>query len=172
MNHARALPALLLAAMLPLLSACGAAAEAGGDITVSDARIPVPAGANGAMYLTLTNGAGADDALIGASTDIAAVVELHESSIVDGTMTMSRLDRIDLPADGRAVLEPGGLHMMLIDVTGDLAEGDEVDVSLTFENAGERSVTATVVPIVDAGGMQMGSEHSGMHRGSEAPSGS
>lgn len=164
MSTLRTAAALLLGSLL--LSACGAAASTDGQIGVTDARIPVPAGSTGAVYLTLTNDADTDDALTGASTDVAGTVELHETSTADGTMSMQQLQQIDIPAGGDAVLEPGGLHIMLIDVSSDLAEGDEVDVTLEFENAGSQSVTATVVPLGEGGGMEMGSEDA-MEMGSE-----
>lgn len=47
---------------------------------------------------------------------------------------------------------------MLVDVTEELAEGDTVDLTLVFENAGEQTVNAEVVPTGDQPPMEMGSE--------------
>lgn len=151
--------AIVLAAAL---AACGGAATAG-QITVSDARVPVPAGPNGAAYMTITAD-GAADRLIGAETTIAERAELHESSMRDGAMSMRQVDGIDIPAGGDAVLEPGGFHLMLVGVTRELAVGDTVDITLTFEGAGDQTVSAEVVPPGDveahtgSEGMDMGSE--------------
>ena len=158
MDLRRPTTALLLGTLALLLTACGAAAAGdGGEITVSDARVPVPAGANGAAYMTLSSDGGGDR-LVGASTDIAEAVELHETTAEDGSMAMQPVDGVEIPAGGEAVLEPGGLHVMLIDVTEELAEGDTVDITLTFENAGEQTVSAEVVPTGDMPGTEMGSE--------------
>ncbi|HSJ46939.1 MAG TPA: copper chaperone PCu(A)C [Euzebyales bacterium] len=147
----------LIGTIVLLLAACSGAAS-GGEISVTDAHVPVPAGANGAAYMTLTNDGDADDTLVRVSTDVAETVGLHETSTQDGSMSMQEVDGIDIPAGGDAVLEPGGLHVMLIGVTQDLAEGDTLDLTLTFDNAGEQTVSAEVVPLGDMPGMDMDSE--------------
>lgn len=140
-----------------LLTACSGGAG-DGEISVSDARVPVPAGVNGAAYMTLTNETDSDDQLVGATTDIAETVELHQTSTTDGSMSMQQLDGVEIPAGGETVLEPGGPHLMLIGVTDELAEGDTVDLTLTFDNAGEQTVAAEVVPLGDVPGMKMSRE--------------
>lgn len=161
---ARACSTALLSALTVLLAACSGAAG-GGEIVVSDARVPVPAGANGAAYMTLTNDGDTDDQLVGVTSDVAEAVELHQSAMQDGSMSMQQVDGIDLPAGGAAVLEPGGFHVMLVGVTAELAEGDTVDLTLEFANAGERTVSAEVVPLGDVPDVDMGSE--GMETTSE-----
>lgn len=152
---------LLLGASVLLLVACSGASS-GGEILVTDARVPVSAGANGAAYMTLANDGDTDATLVSAGTDIAESVELHETTTQDGSMSMQEVDGIDIPAGGDAVLEPGGLHMMLIGVTEDLAEGDTVEITLTFDNAGEQTASAEVVPLGDMPGTDMGSEEMDM----------
>ncbi len=161
---ARACSTALLSALTVLLAACSGVAG-GGEIVVSDARVPVPAGANGAAYMTLTNDGDTDDQLVGVTSDVAEAVELHQSAMQDGSMSMQQVDGIDLPAGGAAVLEPGGFHVMLVGVTAELAEGDTVDLTLEFANAGERTVSAEVVPLGDVPDVDMGSE--GMETTSE-----
>jgi len=156
-NLLRTTTMLLSGALGLLLAACSGAA-AGGEITVSDARVPVPAGANGAAYMALTNGGDGADQLLSVSSDVAEAVELHETSMQGGSMSMQAVEGVEIPGGGEVVLEPGGLHVMLIGVTEDLAEGDTVDLTLTFENAGEQTVSAEVVPLGDMPGMDMGSE--------------
>lgn len=160
----RACSTALLSALTVLLAACSGAAG-GDEIVVSDARVPVPAGANGAAYMTLTNDGDTDDQLVGVTSDVAEAVELHQSAMQDGSMSMRQVDGIDLPAGGAAVLEPGGFHVMLVGVTAELAEGDTVDLILEFANAGEQTVSAEVVPLGDVPDVDMSSE--GMETASE-----
>lgn len=61
-----------------------------------------------------------------------------------GMMTMQPVDSIEVPADGSVALEPGGYHVMLLDVKKELVPGDTIEVTLTFERAGEVTVTADV----------------------------
>ena len=126
---------------------------------------PMSAGA-GAAYVVLTNHGDVDDALIGVSVPdtIAAVTELHETRAAasddsdDSSMPMDSMpmdssapmmemvpvDRIDIPAGGVAVLEPGGFHVMLLDLVAPLEPGTTVPLTLTFEVAGELTVDAVV----------------------------
>jgi periplasmic copper chaperone A len=67
-----------------------------------------------------------------------------EGDMNGGMMQMREVDRIDIPAGGTVLLEPGGFHVMLLELQTPLVPGDTVDVTLTFELAGERTVTAEV----------------------------
>lgn len=146
------------AVLIVLLAACGAAAETGGgEIGVADVRAPVPAGPNAAVYMTLTNESDTADRLVGVSSDVTDAVELHETQMTDGSMQMQQLDGMDIPAGGETVLEPGGMHVMLIGVDG-LAEGDTIDLTLSFDNAGDQDITAEIVPLGDEPDMDMSSE--------------
>lgn len=99
----------------------------------------------GAAYLVIVNDTGQADALLGASSPAAATVELHETSAdASGQMAMHPVERIELPAAGRVALEAGGLHVMLIDLTGDLVAGQEIELTLDFEHAPDLVVRAAV----------------------------
>lgn len=133
-------------AVLALASACSTAGP-----SVSDARIGLPAGPNAALYLTVVGGAEADS-LVGADTSAARSVELHETTMNDdGTMGMSEVAAVEVPAGETVRLEPGGFHLMLVDVEP-LVVGDEVDVTLTWEHGGDMTVTAEVVPAAEVMG--------------------
>src|SRR5690606_27441472 len=61
-----------------------------------------------------------------------------------GMMEMRPVDRIVVPAGGEVVLEPGGLHVMLLDLAAPLEAGSSVELTLEFEESGEQVVTADV----------------------------
>jgi periplasmic copper chaperone A len=93
---------------------------------------------------------GTADRLIDARTDAASTVEFHESVLAsDGTASMRRLAAMVLPSGGSLVLEPGGLHLMLLDVDR-LEIGETVEVTLVWEHAGEMVIVATVVDPAEA----------------------
>lgn len=98
----------------------------------------------GAVYLEIHNEGGEADRLVSVSSPAAANVELHESLEENGVMSMRPVEAIDVPADGHTELKPGGLHIMLINLTEPLEPGDTIEVTLTFQNAGEKTVTAEV----------------------------
>lgn len=126
-----------------LLAACGGS---GDGIVVSDARVGMPTGPNAALYFAVQNNTDRVDALEGASSEAAASVEIHETTTGDdGTMGMRPVDAsLQVPAGGSLTFEPGGLHLMLVDVDR-LQVGDEVQVTLTWQNAGEMTIEAEVV---------------------------
>jgi hypothetical protein len=96
------------------------------------------------LYLTAV-GSGEADRLVAAVTGSAREVQMHETiSGDDGTMGMRPARSLELPSDGALVLEPGGFHLMLMGVDR-LDVGDTIEVTLTWEKAGEMTVSADVV---------------------------
>jgi len=132
------------------------ATPAADRVEVSGARVRAqPTGApNSAAFVTLKN-PGAAAALVGAEATlagapVAGAVELHTHSAgADGAMQMRKVDRVDLPAGGEVVLQPGGLHIMLIGLKAGLTEGATVDLTLLFDD-GSRKALSVPVQAVDA----------------------
>ena len=81
---------------------------------------------------------GSDD-MSGGSDDMG-----DDDMPVGGMMTMTPVDQISVPAGSSVALEPGGLHIMLLDLAAPLEAGTTIEVTLTFENAGEVVVNADV----------------------------
>lgn len=109
-------------------------------------RSSTPSSVTGAAFFTLMNDTGSDDRLIGASSDIAEKVELH-THIEDenGVMKMTHLeDGIAVAAGEMHAFERGGDHIMFMGLSAPLEQGATVDVTLTFEKAGEVQVQIPV----------------------------
>jgi copper(I)-binding protein len=99
----------------------------------------------GAAYMIIRNDGLTDDALVSVSSPASAVVELHETTGTDsGEMSMAPVDAIAVPAGGMVELEPGGYHVMLIDLVEPLGPGMSVDLSLTFASGAVLDVRAVV----------------------------
>lgn len=144
----RAVVALTLAA----LAVAGCSGGSAPDVDKAWARSSPMMASAGAAYMEISNG-GAADALTGASVaaSIAGRVELHESRPAEGgnhgstpMMEMVHVERIEIPAGGRVMLEPGGFHIMLLGLAEPLANGTELEITLSFEKAGELKVVAIV----------------------------
>jgi copper(I)-binding protein len=132
---------LLLSVIAAVLLGAGCGGGPGG-LQISEARVGAPTGPNAALYFTASGG---PDALLSASTDVAADVQIHETLIgEDGTMSMRHIPRLDVPVGEELVLEPGGFHLMLVGVD-ELEVGATIEVTLAWENAGEMTVKAEVV---------------------------
>jgi periplasmic copper chaperone A len=125
-----------------------------GDLVVENPWARESVTPTGVVYLTVRNGGGEDDRLVGISTDVADRAELHSSVMQDGVMRMRPVEAIEVPAHGEAVLEPGGVHVMLIGLKGPLQEGGSFALTLAFEKAGEVEVMTTIEDIAHGGAGQ------------------
>lgn len=136
---------LAVAAMV--IAACGSSATpstATPSITDAWAR-PAAAGGQSAAYFTITNTSGTADAFLSVTSAAAAPVELHETTTDGaGMMGMHPVARLDIPAGGSVQLKPGGYHLMLMGLTGELTVGKTIRLDLVFEHAGKVVVTAEI----------------------------
>lgn len=135
------LPALALLCLG--VAACQDAAAPSVEVADAVCR-PTPNGRDlTGCYMILT--ATTDDRLVSVSTPAAALAELHEMSTEGGIMSMAEMSGgLPLPAGQATALQPGGNHIMLMQVTAPLAEGDRVELTLTFEDAAPITVSARV----------------------------
>ena len=121
-----------------------------GDLVIEGAwtRQTPPRAVAGGAYMTIRNMGTADDVLTAGAVDFAERVEVHEMAVTDGVMTMRMLPGgLPIPAGETVVLEPGGLHVMFMGLEAPPVAGGTVDVTLTFAEAGDVTVTLPVAPI-------------------------
>lgn len=164
---------LCVSILLIALAACGEDGDAGsdsGELSVSDvwsrpvsgvATEPAAestgdphdhhheddseaAGVTGVVYMTIENGTDTYDRLLSVSSPVAEAAEIHQTKTDDGVMRMRLQESLDIPAGKTVRLEPTGLHIMLVNLTRDLSEGDTFEVELEFEEHGPMTVTSTV----------------------------
>ncbi len=87
--------------------------------------------------------------LVGASSPVAGVAEVHEMKMEKDIMKMAALPNgLDLPAGKAVELRPGSYHVMLMDLKSPLAKDTVVPVTLTFQDAkGAKSTLELKVPV-------------------------
>ncbi len=107
------------------------------------ARPTVAGQAAGGGYFRIVGGAVADK-LVSASSDVAGRVELHSMTMDGNVMRMRQIDSIDIPAGKTVELQPGGLHVMFMDLKAPLATGSSFPLTLRFEKAGELKLAVKV----------------------------
>ncbi len=106
---------------------------------------PLPAvSPNGAAYMTLVNDGDAPDRLLTLSTPVARKSEIHSHTLEGGMMRMRPLKDLDIVPGDPAILQPGGMHVMLIGLKEPLVEGKSFPLILNFERAGTVEVTVTI----------------------------
>ncbi len=157
-------PSMILACGLALSVSVAFAGSAADDVSVSDpyARAMPPGQPNSAMFLELTNSAKVDHALVAAESSVSKVVELHAHIEEDGMMKMRRMERVDLPAGEAVSFQPGGLHLMLIGLERQIEPGQQVVLTLIYEDGSRTRVEAPVRKV----GSEMGGQQKGQRCGS------
>jgi periplasmic copper chaperone A len=91
--------------------------------------------------------AAASARLVGASSPVAGVVEIHEMALVNNVMRMRAVEALELPAGKAVELKPGGYHVMLMDLQRDLKEGETVPLTLVIEQGGKRQNVEVKAPV-------------------------
>jgi copper(I)-binding protein len=126
----------VIAAVILCSLFAGTATRAAEPLVATDAwvRAPAPGQKVAGAYMNLTSGV--DAALVGVASPAAARAELHSMKLDAGVMKMRPVERIDLPAKQTVKLAPGGMHVMLVDLTRPLKEGDKVPLTLSVLRAG------------------------------------
>lgn len=124
--------------------------------------VPGQSGTGAFMKLSAPSGS----RLIGVSTPVAGVAEVHEMKMDGDTMRMRAVKGgLDLPARQTVELKPGGYHVMLMDLKQPLVKGTIVPLTLRFEDAkGVQSALELKLPVgalaADTGGTSAaGHEH-------------
>ena len=112
------------------------------EVTAAWARATPAKAENGAAYLTIQSPT--PDRLLSVSSPVAKKAELHTMSMEGMVMKMRPLAGLDIPAGQPVTLKPGGEHIMLVGLGAPLREGQSFPLTLTFEKAGTRTVTAGV----------------------------
>ncbi len=119
----------LLASLLCTTTAFAEVQAQGGYV-----RAVPPGHSISAAYLTLHNNSSSAVQLDSAQTDSAGTTELHQSRQQDGVMRMRAAQQVEIPAGAEYRLQPGGDHLMLIDLKQPLNAGDEVRLQLNFSD--------------------------------------
>lgn len=130
-----------------------------GDLVLYNAftRAMPPTARAGGGFVMIANTGDSDDRLVSAASPVAPVVQLHNMVMKDGVMVMREFaDGIVIPAGAVTALAPGGMHVMFIDAPKPFAEGETVEVTLTFEKAGAITI---MLPVGALGSTDMPMKH-------------
>lgn len=162
----RLLSLVALTVLLLIATATGIRAHDAnvGDLTIVHAYARASAGPAkvGVVFLNIRNSGDTADQLVNivVGPDIAKKAALHTHIMEGDIAKMRRVDGgIAIPVQGTVMMQPGGLHIMLMGLKAPLIEGDSFMITLTFERAGEISLEVRVL------GVSAGTEMEGLHMG-------
>ena len=139
----------LLVFLVFLLAAPFVRGESGISVKDPWVRQNPPGTSVTAAYMVIENPAGADELLeviCGCSAEGSLhVIEMKEGS---DSMVMKEVPSIAVPPGASVALSPGGSHVMLMGLSGDM--GESVVLELRFRSGARISVTAPVLDPVAA----------------------
>lgn len=117
-----------------------------------------------AVYMSITNFGDEDVKIVAADSDVAETVEIHETtteiSFVDGRisqiMRMEEIPELTVESGATVELAPGGLHIMLIQLTHSIEEGDVFELTLKLDSGEHVTID---VPVTVGLGVDDDHEH-------------
>lgn len=127
---------------------CLAAASVQAQVTVTNAwvRATVPQQKATGAFMQLN--AAQDTSLVSISSSVSAAAEVHEMSVQNDVMKMRQVPALALPAGKTVALQPGGFHVMLLDLKQPARAGDTVLLTLVFEGKdGKRESLEVKAPV-------------------------
>ena len=145
-----AILACLFAALVP---ESAAAANTGISVDGAWCRVSAYRAHTAFVYLTLSLRGEPTDNLIGASTPLAATVDLIAPVIGKGRERLERVDEVELNAHVPTVLQPQGPHFLLKGLRHNVQPGQSFVMTLIFARAGKHDITVHVVDKAPADGM-------------------
>jgi len=148
--------ALLSSAILgmSLYSSCGQAHsehhhDTDSQVIVNNAQVRafLPASHSTVGYLSIVNHGEKSIQLTKASLESLGRVEIHEHTHVDGVMKMQQVDSLVIKAHQQIDFKPGGYHLMAFDPIEPLKVGQELKLTLYFNDGNRVFTQAKVVSL-------------------------
>ena len=99
-------------------------------------------------YMEIENLGEENVRLIGVSSDVSSLVEIHQTTMENDVMRMNAIEGIDIPAGELVGLRPREYHLMLMELRDDLLPGEAIPLTLTFEAADGEPFDVTVGAVV------------------------
>jgi copper(I)-binding protein len=132
----------LLAALAAASLVVQAQPSASIDVSSAWARPTVEGQLGTGAFMRLLSKDGAR--IVGASSEVAGVVEIHEMVLQGNVMRMRPIDGLDLPPGKAVELKPGGHHLMLLDLKRALRNGEKIRVDLRVETPDRKLLTQPI----------------------------
>lgn len=151
----------------PSASPSAAAEQGDCPLSINEAWVKAAESGMTGAFADIDNDGDKPVTITAASTSAATMTELHQTVDVSGTPTMQEVSSFEVPANGQLTLEPGADHIMLMQLTAPIQAGDDINITLTCQDAGSVTFAAqartyeganeTYAPSNDMPGMDMGS---------------
>ena len=129
----------------------GASSLMASSVMVKDAyvRATPPSVPNSAAFMMIMNKTSDNLEIVGATSNIAKKVQLHQHTMHNGMMKMGQVKKVDLKSKSHVIFKPGGYHIMLLGLNKPLKEGTSVMLTLKLSNGEEVKIHAPVKRVMD-----------------------
>gem|GEM_PF-1253554 len=118
------------------------------NVVFTDPRVrAAKAGHNTAGFVEIANMTNQDLQIVKATCDAAYITEMHISIEENNIHKMRPVSFISIDKGETTILQPGGLHIMLVNLKKNLGPGKKVDIVLTFDNGHKVTVPFIVKEI-------------------------
>jgi copper(I)-binding protein len=126
----------------PATGGATSAPAAAAAVTLSDGWVKAaPSGMTG-MFGTVKNTTGKEITIVGGSSEVAGMIEMHEVVMVDGVSKMQpKAGGFMIPAGGEHTLAPGHDHVMLVNLKQAVKPGDQITVTLKLSDGSTATVS-------------------------------
>ena len=142
---------VLTTALLTLAGCASTPAIEISDTWVKSSEMSMVGGMT-AVYGTITNNSNQDVVLVGGQTDVTDRVEIHEMAMSGGEMVMQQIEGgLVIPAGETVTLEPGGNHMMLMDLSKAVIAGETISVTFDLEGADDITIEGIMAKPAEGG---------------------
>jgi copper(I)-binding protein len=133
------------------------------SIEIKDAYVRglPPTQRNTAAFFTVLNTSDKPVVLMAGRSDAAERLEIHSHQHRNGMMSMREQTSVSIAAGESLVFESGGYHLMLINLTRAVRDGDQLSFSLTTYDGEEITVLAPVISVLKESSAIK--EHAGVH---------
>ncbi len=101
-------------------------------------------GMNTAMFFDVVNNTDEPDTLFKVESDLAALVQIHETYSNGDMMGMREVENVVIKPHSTFQFKPGAHHVMFINLKNDIKKGEKTEVTLYFKVAGKMKVEVPI----------------------------
>jgi len=136
-----------------VLSVAPSVADAKSGVTISQAWVRSSSysdhvGGMTGVFASITNRTAHAITLLGGNTNVASTVQTHQ--VVNGLMSQ-KSGGFKIAKGATLVLQPGGLHLMLMGLNRPILAGDSIVFTFKFMGAQARTLKLIAKPVVAGG---------------------
>ena len=84
------------------------------------------------------------------TTPAAASAVLHTTQMDGDVMKMESAGAVEIPPGGMLEMKPGGSHVMMMGLSAPLKQGEMIELTFSFETAGDLKVMVPVGSVAAA----------------------